>query len=177
MLSSKASPKVPPSTPNVHRSSTNRNAKALTLTLAAASLLSVLFYTHRFPGFPSPKVPHYAEDVLKQCAHLKTPAGAPPDFAPGRTESDRFVKGTRPVLIANASLWTGGDNGNEVVHGDILLDRGIIKAVGTIPKSVLGTYRNIDHVNAEHAWVTPGIVDIHSHIGVDSIPFTRGASL
>jgi imidazolonepropionase-like amidohydrolase len=81
------------------------------------------------------------------------------------------------VMIVNASLWTGGDSGHEVIHGDILLDHGIIKAVGDIPKQLLSKYRFIDHVNAGHAWVTPGIVDIHSHIGVDSVPETEGALL
>lgn len=148
----------------------NRRAKDLALALGATSLLLAALNVQR-----PPPAPHYAEEVLKQCAHLNAPVST---HATHRTESDRFVAGVKPVLITNASLWTGGDNGNEVVqYGDILLDRGIIKAAGNVPRSLLRAYLedgDIESVNAEHAWITPGIVDIHSHIAVYPSPAAKG---
>jgi hypothetical protein len=92
--------------------------------------------------------------ILAQCTALKLPAGPSPDFH-SRTVSDRFVQGTRPTLIRNATIWTGKKGGEEILHGDILLDRGLVKAVGKIPPSLLGN--GIVEVDAEEAWVTPGL--------------------
>ncbi|KAG6891468.1 hypothetical protein C0992_006199 [Termitomyces sp. T32_za158] len=47
-----------------------------------------------------------------------------------RSQSNRFVHGTKPVLIKRAKIWTGTENGTEVIYGDILLDKGLIKSVG-----------------------------------------------
>ncbi|KIJ59733.1 hypothetical protein HYDPIDRAFT_32949 [Hydnomerulius pinastri MD-312] len=106
------------------------------------------------------------EHILDQCRYIKTPAGPPADFH-ARQESDRFVPGTKPVLIKNATIWTSGQNGTEVVEGDLLLHKGLIKAVGDVPLKLLQGLQ-LEVVDAYGAWVTPGIVDIHSHLGVYS---------
>lgn len=54
-------------------------------------------------------------------------------------------------------IFTGGDNGTETIHGDILLDKGIVKAIGKIPGWMLDKITNLDIVNAEGAWITPGL--------------------
>ena len=84
-----------------------------------------------------------------------------------------------------------------VIHGDILLQDGLIKVVGKIPtKLIRDAGANLVRLDAGGAWVTPGkvklgimeslfsdhrlytgIFDIHSHIGVDGVPALRGASL
>jgi hypothetical protein len=97
--------------------------------------------------------------ILAQCAALKLPAGPDPDFH-SRTVSDRFVQGTRPTLIKNTTIWTGKKGGEEILHGDILLDRGLVKAVGKIPPSLLGN--EIVEVNAREAWITPGLGEYSS---------------
>jgi predicted amidohydrolase len=89
--------------------------------------------------------------------------------------SDRFVEGTSPVLIRNAKILTGARNGNEVVFGDVLLDKGVILGVGYVPR-VLTLRPNLQVIDAEGKWISPGSVDAHSHLGVYSAPSLAGAS-
>ncbi|KAJ6532729.1 carbohydrate esterase family 9 protein [Mycena vulgaris] len=120
-------------------------------------------------------LPVNAETIIAQCSALHLTPGPPDDFH-GRTQSDRFVEGTKPTLIRNASIWTGLDSGNEVVHGDILIDKGLIKKLGSVDESTLRSYADVVVLDAAGAWVSPGIVDLHSHLGVGSSPSLRGAS-
>ncbi|KAJ7649249.1 hypothetical protein B0H17DRAFT_1163743 [Mycena rosella] len=93
-----------------------------------------------------------------------------------RHESDRYVPGTRPVL-RNATLWTGADNGMDIVYGgDVLLDKGLIIAFGKIPQSHMTRLESLEIVDLHGRWVSPGIVDAHSHLGVGSAPRLSGAS-
>ncbi len=41
-----------------------------------------------------------------------------------------------PTLIRNVRIWTGEKDGDEVIDGDVLIDKGIIKSVGKIPMSL-----------------------------------------
>ncbi|THH28414.1 hypothetical protein EUX98_g5775 [Antrodiella citrinella] len=111
-----------------------------------------------------------AQSVLSQCAALKATVG-PPDSFFARTVSDRFVPGTNSTLIRNANIWTGARNGTETVVGDVLLENGIVKGIGYIPESSLADARNLTVVEADGAWVTPGLVDLHSHLGLIAAPF------
>ncbi|ESK97124.1 carbohydrate esterase family 9 protein [Moniliophthora roreri MCA 2997] len=115
------------------------------------------------------------DSVLQKCNSLKQKAGPPSDFH-RRKQSDRFVPGTRPTLIKNAKIWTGLQNGTEELHGDILLDKGLIKGIGRIAKSLISNYGNdLLVLDAHHRWVTPGVVDVHSHIGDAASPALDGA--
>lgn len=74
-------------------------------------------------------------------------------------------QGTHMVLIKNATIWTGEDNGHELLSGDILLANGIIKSVGEIldPKAIpawIPDDATIDIHQAHGAFVTPGIFDM-----------------
>lgn len=101
------------------------------------------------------KVPVNAADIQARCENLKLAPGPPQTFNQ-RTSSDRFVEGTRSTLVKNATIWTGGVNGLEIVKGDILLDKGLIKAVGlNVSAEQLADVNTID---AKGAWVTPGYV-------------------
>ncbi|KAG8906655.1 hypothetical protein FRC01_007930, partial [Tulasnella sp. 417] len=73
--------------------------------------------------------------------------------------------------------YKGGDMFDlEMVRGDILLEGGLIKAVGSIPKKLLAKFGNdLIQTDVNGAWVTPGIFDLHSHIGVVSVPELRGS--
>ena len=112
--------------------------------------------------------------ILSHCAALKFTPIFPQDFH-SREESDRFEPGTNATLIRNCVIFTGKDNGTEVIHGDILLDKGIIKGLGKISGRIIGNIPNLTIINANHAWVTPGLIDLHSHVGVLSTPITAGA--
>jgi imidazolonepropionase-like amidohydrolase len=79
-------------------------------------------------------------------------------------------------------IWTGARNGTEVVYGDVLLDKGLVVAVGYIPPSLLddvSSQSGTTGIRVEDlggAWVTPGLVDLHSHLGVESAPYLNGQS-
>ena len=112
--------------------------------------------------------------IIAKCHHLQMQAGPPQDFHI-RTHSDRFEEGTRPVLVKNAKIWTGEKNGTEVIQGDILMDHGIIKNIGYLQSRLLESYgERLVVLDAKGAWITPGIVDIHSHIGYEPSPALLG---
>jgi hypothetical protein len=137
-----------------------------------AALLSKLLY--------SPTPPVNAQEILSFCAQLSIKPSVPEDFH-ARTSSDRYEEGTQATLIRNATIWTGGREGTEVVYGDVLLDKGLVKAVGYIPHHLMEDLsRNPNSVNvidANGAWITPGIFDMHSHVGVFAVPSLDGESI
>lgn len=121
--------------------------------------------------------------VNAQCASISTPAGPGPFYNPATRVlkgSERHVVGTPPTLIRNAKIWTGVGNGTEVIHGDILLDKGVVISLGSVSSDTLmrvkatSPAKAVDIFDAEGRWVTPGIVDLHSHIGVSSAPHLTG---
>jgi imidazolonepropionase-like amidohydrolase len=73
-----------------------------------------------------------------------------------------------PVLIQGATVLTG--TGERLDGADVLISNGKIQSIGkglTAPADA----RVID---AHGKWVTPGIIDIHSHLGVYASPAVRG---
>lgn len=120
-------------------------------------------------------VPIHAASTLARCRSLDMQAGPPEDFHK-RKVSDRFAPGTKPTLVKNGKIWTGGQNGTEVISGDILLDKGLIMGVGHFGSAALKGYgSDLVVVDAKGAWVSPGIVDIHSHLGDAAAPELEGA--
>ena len=73
------------------------------------------------------------------------------------------------VLITNANILTG--QGDSILDASILIDQNKIVAVGKDLDSSDATV-----VDAEGKWVTPGIIDIHSHMGVYPAPSLRSNS-
>ena len=141
------------------------------------------------------QVPLHAAEIQARCRVLNTEPGPPSDFH-DRTASDRFVEGTKHVWIRNATIWTGRVQGLEVIQGDMLLMNGIIKVVGRVDLQSMGLddLDRVDILDAHGSYVTPGyvcchrlsipselkylarrIVDLHSHMGVDSSPSLEGA--
>ena len=131
--------------------------KAL-LGLVALSFVSLTctFYWHGYSNnvqLTSQRLPLDAQQILMRCASLKARPGPPSNFLE-RSISDRFEEGTPPTIIRNAAIWTGEKNGTEIIHGDLLLDKGIIKAVGQVSRTPVDNAHTID---AKGAWVTPGL--------------------
>ncbi|KAI0645593.1 hypothetical protein C8Q79DRAFT_1010536 [Trametes meyenii] len=120
-------------------------------------------------------LPFDLEAIVDRCNSLQLQPGPPPEFY-SRSQSDRFQPGTKPVLIRNATIWTGGAAGHETLHGDVLLDKGLIQAFGKIPPSLLATYSNLTTISANGAWLTPGVVDLHAHLAVEPSPRSSGAN-
>ena len=73
------------------------------------------------------------------------------------------------VLITNANILTG--QGDSILDASILIDQNKIVAVGKDLDSSDATV-----IDAEGKWVTPGIIDIHSHMGVYPAPSLRSNS-
>jgi len=69
-----------------------------------------------------------------------------------------------PVLIENATLLTG--TGQQISNASILLENGRIAAIG---KS-LAAPANAKVINASGKWISPGLIDVHSHLGVYPAP-------
>ncbi|PSR81150.1 hypothetical protein PHLCEN_2v6485 [Hermanssonia centrifuga] len=121
------------------------------------------------------KLPLHASEIIDKCRALSIKPGPPEDFHL-RTHSDRFVAGTKPTLIKNATIWTGGVEGLEILKGDILVTNGLIKGVGVIDKDYLAALDDVVTLDASGAWVSPGIVDLHSHLGVSPSPSMSGSN-
>lgn len=69
-----------------------------------------------------------------------------------------------PVLITNATILTAA--GDRIEGGSILLQDGKIAAVGTGLQAPAGA----TVVDATGKWVTPGLIDAHSHLGLYPAP-------
>ncbi|MFC7301848.1 amidohydrolase [Cognatiluteimonas weifangensis] len=72
-----------------------------------------------------------------------------------------------PVLITGATVLTG--TGARLEHADVLLREGRIAAVG----SGLAAPADALRVDGAGKWVTPGLIDVHSHLGVYPSPGAR----
>src|SRR5438045_6894271 len=74
------------------------------------------------------------------------------------------------VLIRNATIMTAA--GQEIQGGSILFRDGRIVAVGTTVQAP----SDATVVDGTGKWVTPGVIDTHSHIGVYAAPGTFAES-
>lgn len=120
-----------------------------------------VFSDHTSGSSSSPAPPLFTiqeqQSILARCASLHTLPGPAADFHVARDTSDRFEPGTRPTLIRNASIFTGEQNGTVTYRGDVLLDRGIVRAIGDVPGRVIDKMENLTVVEARGRWVTPGL--------------------
>lgn len=118
----------------------------------------------RPPGWPW----HGASPaIVAKCKALDVKPGPPPGFAK-RTRSDR-AQDTPPVLIRNATLWTGeegGENGEGGVRRqvDIWLTSGLISRIESAGSKEAEDGTTV--IEAAGRWVTPGLIDVHIHAGV-----------
>ena len=75
-----------------------------------------------------------------------------------------------PVLLANATVLTG--TGERLDGADVLLADGKVAAVGRGLSAPEGATR----IDATGKWVTPGLIDVHSHLGVYPSPGVKAHS-
>ncbi|KAK8009478.1 hypothetical protein PG991_012029 [Apiospora marii] len=120
---------------------------------------------------------------LKTCAKLRKKPADPVGL--GRERNARYVDGHKPTLIKNATVWVGepakgtsaedawAGKGYEWIHADVYIEYGLIKKVGKdiSAKSVASDTLVWD---AKGRQLTTGIIDMHSHAGVDSLPELEG---
>jgi imidazolonepropionase-like amidohydrolase len=69
-----------------------------------------------------------------------------------------------PILIRNATVLTG--TGARIDGGGVLIENGRIAAVGAQLDAPAGA----QVIDASRRWVTPGLIDVHSHLGVYPSP-------
>jgi imidazolonepropionase-like amidohydrolase len=78
------------------------------------------------------------------------------------------VPANPPVLIQGATVLTG--TGERLDGADVLIVDGRVQTVG----KGLNAPANARIIDARGKWVTPGLIDIHSHLGVYAVPAVKG---
>lgn len=110
------------------------------------------------------------------CAALKS---KPTDPSAARHTNKRWVNTTKPLLIRNATIWTGepavgtseedarAGKGWSWISSDVFVDRGLILKIGpSIKHAQLPDDTEIFDANSRQ--LTAGIVDMHTHAGLGS---------
>jgi imidazolonepropionase-like amidohydrolase len=75
-----------------------------------------------------------------------------------------------PTVLRNATVLIG--NGERIDGGDVLMVNGRIEKVGTGLRAPAGAIE----IDATGRWITPGLIDVHSHLGVYPSPGMRAHS-
>jgi imidazolonepropionase-like amidohydrolase len=116
------------------------------------------------------------------CSKLRS---VPQDPSGHRERNARFIDGQKPTLIRNATVWTGeptagtlaedahAGKGYRWVSADVFMEYGLIKRVES-GISVTELPKDCSVYDAKGRQLTSGIVDMHSHSTVDSLPELRG---
>ncbi|MBL4803170.1 MAG: amidohydrolase [Emcibacter sp.] len=73
-----------------------------------------------------------------------------------------------PVVIRGVTLLDG--LGGRMANVDILLEAGQIKSIG---KQIEAPEKTIE-INGTGRYITPGLIDVHTHLGTASLPYTTG---
>ena len=113
-----------------------------------------------------------ATTLLLGCASTSARTDAPdpsasaarPSFTDDPYPSTYRAIASPPVLISGATVLTG--SGERIDNADVLLQGGKIAAVG----SGLSAPADAIRVDGSGKWVTPGLIDVHSHLGVYPSP-------
>jgi imidazolonepropionase-like amidohydrolase len=104
------------------------------------------------------------EDLSSPPAGRAAAASPRPAAAPGAFPSTYKPWPSGATLIRNATVLTG--TGQRIDGGSVLIEGGRIAAVGRDLTAPAGAAV----VDAAGKWVTPGIIDAHSHLGVYAAP-------
>ena len=109
--------------------------------------------------------PPHIKAAHQQCQFSRAPAGPPPHFSE-RTQNDRFALGTRATVIRNATVFDGH---NMFVGKDVFVDQGLIVSLESTMAQIAAPSDAVE-VEAWGRWLTPGIIDMHTHLGVQGMP-------
>lgn len=101
--------------------------------------------------------PINAQEILGKCHSLRTPPPSPSAEFKKREASDRYEPGTNATWIRNCRILTGERNGSVIIDGDLFLHNGVVRAVGKVPWHLPDKTPNVTVIDAEGAWVTPGL--------------------
>ncbi|KNE58210.1 hypothetical protein AMAG_05022 [Allomyces macrogynus ATCC 38327] len=106
------------------------------------------------------------DSALSFCRTGRAPGPRGPSTSPVARINPRDASHGLATLIRNATVWDG--LGGVFPHTDVLLRDGVIAAVGTGLHDPDGVPVHV--IQAHGRILTPGIVDMHSHAGVDVYP-------
>ena len=106
--------------------------------------------------------------LLAGCASIATTSDSTPPSSTG-DRAEAYASTYRPiasapVLITGATVLTG--DGRRLDNADVLLQGGKVAQVG----SGLSAGADAIRVDGSGKWVTPGLIDVHSHLGVYPSP-------
>ncbi len=102
---------------------------------------------------------------------VSSAAGSPPPPPPADPYPSTYhPRSAPPVLITHATVLTAA--GDRIEDGSVLLRDGKIAGVGHDLQAPAGAVI----VDAKGKWVTPGLIDAHSHLGVYPSPEVPGNS-
>ena len=100
-------------------------------------------------------------------------AKAPPTFFDRNPYASTYVAyPSTPTLITNATIFDGA--GGRIDNGAVLLESGIVSAVGAAGS--VGAPEGARVIDGTGMYVTPGIIDVHSHLGNYPSPATQSHS-
>lgn len=102
--------------------------------------------------------------LLVGCDKAEEDQGGPTPFA-----SRYQPLASSPVLLTGATVLTG--TGERLDNADVLMSDGKIQAVGPGLSAEGATV-----IDASGRWITPGVIDLHSHLGVYPSPGTESHS-
>ncbi|KAG0207829.1 hypothetical protein BGX33_006607 [Mortierella sp. NVP41] len=155
---------------NLRKSMTKKNV-VLLATAAVAILAATAFWlgssnewshhpTHFEPTGISPERFEYG---VAKCKEIQRTDKHQYPEAETRTFNPRFVNGTKPTVFKNGFIFDGV---NESFRGDVLIDQGVVVKVG----GEIEPPKDAVVIDLKGHILTPGIVDMHSHLGVFSWP-------
>ncbi|KAI8970441.1 hypothetical protein BDF20DRAFT_891289 [Mycotypha africana] len=133
-------------------------------------------YTHQtYPPTVSPGISTKAlQQGIQKCRALRQQKQLPSYKNTERLVNQRTPNNTQPILLRNAIVWDG--EGQVLENVDIFVHHGVIVEVKQdikLPSSLFSSTKIID---VQQHIVSPGIVDMHTHLGVDSWPSLSGTN-
>lgn len=117
---------------------------------------------------------HATARALEQCSQLRSPNEQIPSI---HRKNPRWIPSNgqrKPLLLRNATLFDGHRFLDSRV--DVLFEEGVIRSVEPASSTVRPESRDMDVLDLAGHYVTPGLVDMHSHHGLwpfNSLPATR----
>lgn len=165
----------------VQQWTTNRRRRRLLRLLISTCLIYFCYSAYRITSNTAkPRNALSLEQLQDDLAHCGVLRRVPVDPSGFREYNKRWVNSTRPVLIRNATVWTGepapgttladakAGKGYSWIRSDVFLDRGLIQRI-SLSIDAQEIPNDCVIFDAEGRQLTAGIVDMHSHGGLGSL--------